>query len=354
MIKESVQLYYREGGSDKVYNVALVEEKNGLCNVQYAYGRRGSSLNTGNKNTSPLPYNAALKVYNKLVLEKTGKGYTEDKSGKAFTSSIVTSSVDTGMRPQLLNDIDEKEVAKYLKDDHYCAQEKFDGRRRLLKKAGGEVIAANKKGLSIPVDTVLESILNKFPDKTTLDGEDMGDYIVVFDSLELPKLPYRKRFQHVSLTVNAYCNSDVLRVPRTEFTEEGKSQLFLDLMAENAEGIVFKEINAPYTPGKPNSGGTQLKFKFYASSSCVVIGVSSSKRSVELGVYSNKMMIPVGNVTVYPNQEIPVKGSVVEVRYLYYYPGGALYQPVLLGVRDDQYPIDCVVEKLKPKKEELD
>jgi hypothetical protein len=28
-----------------------------------------------------------------------------------------------------------------------------------------------------------------------------------------------------------------------------------------AEGVVFKDINAPYSPGGPNSGGPQLKFK---------------------------------------------------------------------------------------------
>jgi len=59
-----------------------------------------------------------------------------------------------------------------------------------------------------------------------------------------------------------------------------------------------------------------------------------------------------GNVTVPANQEIPTKGTVVEVRYLYAIPGGSLFQPTLLGVRDDILASECVVDQLKFKAEE--
>jgi bifunctional non-homologous end joining protein LigD len=45
--------------------------------------------------------------------------------------------------------------------------------------------------------------------------------------------------------------------------------------------------------------------------------------------------VSVGNVTIPVNFDIPRVGSVVEVRYLYAYPGGSLYQPVYLGARTD-------------------
>jgi bifunctional non-homologous end joining protein LigD len=44
MTKESIALYYREGSSDKVYQAALVEVSGGFL-VNFAYGRRGSTLN---------------------------------------------------------------------------------------------------------------------------------------------------------------------------------------------------------------------------------------------------------------------------------------------------------------------
>ena len=42
-------------------------------------------------------------------------------------------------------------------------------------------------------------------------------------------------------------------------------------------------------------------------------------------------------MTMAANQPIPAAGSVMEVRYLYVYAGGALFQPVLLnlGARED-------------------
>ena len=44
--------------------------------------------------------------------------------------------------------------------------------------------------------------------------------------------------------------------------------------------------------------------------------------------------------------------SIVEIRYLYAYPNGSLYQPTLLGVRDDIGIEDCSVKQLKYKAEE--
>jgi hypothetical protein len=43
----------------------------------------------------------------------------------------------------------------------------------------------------------------------------------------------------------------------------------------------------------------------------------------------------VGSVTIPPSHTVPAAGSIVEVRYLYAYEGGSLYQPVYLGIRDD-------------------
>lgn len=55
----------------------------------------------------------------------------------------------------------------------------------------------------------------------------------------------------------------------------------------------------------------------------------------------------VGNVTIAPNQPIPKAGAVVEVRYLYSYPGGSLFQPVCLGLRDNVDPAACTIDQLK-------
>lgn len=128
-----------------------------------------------------------------------------------------------------------------------------------------------------------------------------------------------------------------------------KRTLYDELRNKKAEGIVFKRKDAMYTAGRPASGGSQVKFKFVETASCLVVGVNRTKRSVRLGLYDGALSVEVGNVTVYPNQDIPMPGSIVEVKYLYYFPGGSLYQPVLLGVRDDLDPSACVLSQLKVK-----
>lgn len=114
---------------------------------------------------------------------------------------------------------------------------------------------------------------------------------------------------------------------------------------------MFKRLDAPYTPGKPNSGGPQLKFKFVATLSAVVARINA-RRSVELSLFNGRSLVSCGNVTIPANHEIPPVGAVVETRYLYAAKdSGVLYQPVYLGPRDDVDPGECLVSQLKFKAE---
>ena len=132
-------------------------------------------------------------------------------------------------------------------------------------------------------------------------------------------------------------------------TSGAKAAMYRKLKEQKREGIVLKLHTAPYMPGRPNSGGHQLKLKFCATASCIVAGANGSKRSVALELFDSGSRIGIGNVTIPANHKIPVSGDVVEVRYLYAYPGGSLYQPVYLGERDDIEPAACTIKHLKFK-----
>jgi bifunctional non-homologous end joining protein LigD len=80
-----------------------------------------------------------------------------------------------------------------------------------------------------------------------------------------------------------------------------------------------------------------------------VAAVNGNKRSVSLSLFDGEHPVGVGSVTIPPNQPIPPAGEIVEVRYLYAYPGGCLYQPVFLGVRDDIAAEFCTLNQLKFK-----
>jgi len=66
---ERITLYYREGSSDKVYQASIEPQGEGFV-VNFAYGRRGSTLQTGSKTSEPVDYDSAKKLYDKLVREK--------------------------------------------------------------------------------------------------------------------------------------------------------------------------------------------------------------------------------------------------------------------------------------------
>ena len=142
---EHVSLYYREGSSDKVYQAAI-EPAGRQFVVNFAYGRRGATLTTGTKTSSPVDYAAAKQIYTKLVGEKKAKGYTEGENGTPYQH---TDKRPSGILPQLLNPIEEAEVELLLRDDNYCAQEKFDGRHLLVRKQDDDLAGINKKGFIV-------------------------------------------------------------------------------------------------------------------------------------------------------------------------------------------------------------
>ena len=347
MKEESIELAFKEGSSDKVYHAELKAEGDGYV-VNFAYGRRGNTLATGSKTKAPIELEKAKVVYDKLVKSKVDKGY-KPEGDSDLGIQVITDKTDTGIRPQLLNEIEEADVEKYLHDDRYCMQEKNDGRRKLLQYTGSTVIGVNKKGFETPVIKEMEADCQTIQGAALLDGEDMGERILLFDMLSFPNMAYVDRLSMLEDLVSSRLQS--LQVVRTAYTTQEKLEMYNHLKRIKAEGVVFKLKDAEYSPGRPNSGGSQFKCKFYESASCIVLSQSTVKSSIAVGVLDDGgNMVEVGNVTIYPNVVTPAVDDIVEVKYLYYYPGGSLYQPVLLGVRDDVDDVECLLSKLKTKR----
>ena len=70
---DRVNLWYCEGASDKEYQAEVVPVADGF-QVNFAYGRRGSTMNTGTKTSKPVPYAQAKKIFDTLVQRKAGQG----------------------------------------------------------------------------------------------------------------------------------------------------------------------------------------------------------------------------------------------------------------------------------------
>jgi bifunctional non-homologous end joining protein LigD len=350
---EAVTLYFREDTSDKVYQASLETKASGWV-VNFAYGRRGSTMTAGTKTQKPVDYGTAKRTYDKLVAEKMAKGYTRGEDGIPYQG---TSSEEraTGISPQLLNPITEDVAEPLLDDNDWWMQEKFDGKRILVQGDADRITGINRKGLVIAMpQRIVEAAGIIGGDKSWLmDGEAVGDSYFTFDLLELRGKNLRLRPYAFRLAaLRELITGSVIRVAETATTTESKRLLLASLRDTGREGVVFKRAAAPYTPGRPASGGDQLKLKFTATASCIVGSKSKTKRSVGLVLFSaiaDGARVEVGNVTIPPNKPVPAVGDVVEIRYLYAYPGGSLYQPVYLGQRDDVDPEACSMTQLKHK-----
>lgn len=349
MKSEQITLYFKQGTSDKVYQASLEETENNLFLVNFAYGRRGATLTTGTKTKKPVDYASAKQTYDKLVKSKTSKGYLPGEESSQYVHTDADMK-ETGIQCQLLNFIEEPKVTQLINDNKWWAQEKHDGKRMLIRKTD-TITAINRKGLEVGApDTILESA-NQVAKTYLIDGEAVGEKLFAFDILEMDNTdvksaPYSQRLAQLE----DLGLSDSIVVVETAKTKAEKQQLYDRLKTNNAEGVVFKKHSAPYTAGRPNSGGNQLKFKFYATASVIVTKINE-KRSVAVAVIAEANQVEVGNVTIPPNKKIPPVNSIIEVRYLYAYKGGNLYQPTYLGIRDDLNIQDCLISQLKYKKE---
>ncbi|MEP2774889.1 MAG: NERD domain-containing protein [Luteolibacter sp.] len=349
----STSLHFREGNSDKEYHVAVEPEGGGYI-VTYAYGRRGNPLTTGRKTQHIVCLAEANKIHDQLVRQKTAKGYQLAGDQAQQIVHARDAGEDTGIRCQLLNAVEEDQVTRLLTDGRYCLQEKHDGRRLMIRKVGDEITGINRRGLVVSIPTVIRDAVSAVPVDVFLDGEIVGETYHAFDLLEVKGHDIRQQAylsRYAGLLTLISLESPALLWVSTSVHTDDKVATYEELRHIGSEGVVFKEIDAPFSPGRPNSGGSQLKFKFVESASFIVTG-HNAKRSVTLGRLAEDGggIVPAGKVTIPPNHRIPAVGQVCETRYLYAFrESGSIYQPVYLGERDDISSADCTTAQLKYK-----
>ena len=366
-------LEFRVEGHDKEYHLTIKED-GGSYVVEAAWGRRGQTLQMADK-CRPTSLEAAERVFDKVVKEKLAKGYkhaaterAEDAVSTARDQSDDTSSdnarnnmklkpIGEAYLPQLLNAITEGEMEAILRcaeSNHWACQEKYDGQRRLLIKRGDVVTSLNKQGIERAIATEITEYAKSLESGDfVMDGETIGPDFYAFDLLETNRIdirckPYGLRYKELMRVIGVPNGWPIQPAPLI-IGEKFIRKFIAELKARNAEGVVLKDLLAPYTAGRPNRGCAQFKHKFYATCSAIVVQ-QNEQRSIVLALYNEKNEgICIGNVTIPPNHEVPKPGEVIECRYLYVVKS-ALVQPVYLGTRDDVPQADCTFTKQNLKK----
>lgn len=358
MTERTINFHCTEGNSDKVYQLRLIPDGEGY-RVLTQYGPRGGRQTQGEKTNGIVPLDVAEKIFAKEHKARLSKGYQVTGESIPQLAGSPADKVDSGLRPMLLNPIEEAEAQRLILDDKWMMQIKHDGERCMVRVLdGGVVEGINRKGQvrPLPAEVVDATLSMGLTPGTVLDGELIGATFIPFDLLarsgvNLRCCPASQRSQ-VLTQMLLLCESPFINHTTAYSTTEKTALLHLARLYRH-EGVVFKRADAPYSEGRPASGGTGLKFKFVESATVRVAAHTQGKRSVTVEVQNEAgAWINVGNCTIPANYEVPAIGTLAEVQYLYF-TGGALYQPVYRGQRSDLDEGDCRIAQLKLKGEGL-
>ncbi|HYL14605.1 MAG TPA: WGR domain-containing protein [Terriglobales bacterium] len=359
MQAERAELYFRQGSSDKVYQLQL-ENVQELWSVHAQWGRRGSALQSDMK-ASGVSYEEAKRIYDRILREKTGKGYqvaSATVNGDAAISVGLPTKEHSGHAPELLTPIEEPEALQLAQDPSWWFQQKFDGRRLAVQRKNGQYTGINKLGQVISIDSSLTESLDLVQrEEFLVDGEITQSHFRLWDLLsvndrDLRIQPYEIRYVH--LTQNFRGLRGPLQVCETAMTVMDKKTFVKRMHEANTEGFVCKNRFAPYAAGR---AGQHFKCKFVTTASFIV-GPKPDKKADDghrsIAVYLLACGKPrfMGTVGVPDRYPLPRVEQIVELRYLYCHPGpdGKLIQAKYFGkVRDDIALNECSVSQLKLK-----
>ena len=361
---KSIQLFFQEGSSDKVYNAQIVEDGD-LYTVHCQWGRRGASLQEGSKAVR-VPLAAAQKKFDSLVREKTGKGYQEittdvqpaavaPPDGQGSGSKVTGKRARVGIKAQLCESIDDDgALDRFLANDDIVAQQKLDG-ERVLVHVGDELLVTNREGQKKTIDISQFAGLHYLPQGTILDGELLGNEYWLFDVLafagdDVKQRGYLERYEILDGEVEPALTGDIRILP-VAIGKKQKLKLHEKLRSANAEGLIFKEREAPYTPGARSAA--MRKYKFIKSADVVIL--ENAGNAYLMAVYDGKKLFEVGKVfagTTNASRKALdaalARGErpVCEVKYLYATADHQLFQPVFVAPRTDKLAKECLRAQL--------
>lgn len=86
---KSIQLFFQEGSSDKVYQIDLLETGEDAFVVNFKYGRRGAALKEGTKTAMSVNRAEAEKIFSSLEDEKRKKGYLPEGEHTNFNPDFT-------------------------------------------------------------------------------------------------------------------------------------------------------------------------------------------------------------------------------------------------------------------------
>jgi len=260
----------------------------------------------------------------------------------------------------LAENFDGGDLKPYFADEHYAVEQKFDGHRILLHTKNGEVTPFQRDGKTsqhyakFQTPSWISNVLGFRGKEVVLDGELIDDKLHVFD------VPYfegylegRDPFERRRILLEALFEvghfNEHLRLVTSVSKSDEKIEMFRRCLDQKAEGIIIKDIDSFYAPGRHRS---MLKLKFTRTADLMIVSIGQDgKNSAEVAATDDEHdeAVIVGKVSLNGKEKVKL-GDIVEVEYLYVGVHGRLTQPRMKFVRRDKAEIDTVDSLAKTDK----
>ena len=339
----------------KAYRIDLNQDAEGWS-VACWNGRIGAPLKPAKVALAPQPDQAkAEAAFEKVLKGQIAKTYKPVGEGGAEMVAAAGKTQDldlvpTRPAPFTLEKVDDLDPRAWL------VQQKHDGHNRPVRASTNEVVFASRKGIAVPAPADKRDAfeaLTAITGPLRVDSEDMGAAgLVIFDVVEGLGVTRADGFARRNAALAEL--RDIIAAQGIAGLRVDVAVPLADFLAANgvdalrgakAEGFVLKHRDGDYnTPG--------WKVKFYEDATFrVAEGRDALKASMGIESWDEEAQtwVHMGNVTVPANAPRPAVGSFLDVTYLYAFKGGAVYQPIYKGLRDDVSVEDCALSKLKFK-----
>jgi hypothetical protein len=218
----------------------------------------------------------------------------------------------------------------------------------LVRRLGRQIEGWNKQGQTTAVNAALMSaLLSLSVDNCVLDcehesnGERPGYYcwdLLLAQDTDLTEFAYAEHYR----VLQAFAPCPLMTVLPTWTSSPEKERVILELLRSGAEGVAFKNREAPYRPGR---AGQHFKLKFEKTATERVKEEDLDADSVRIEMLDGRQWREVCGVKV--KRGTVRRGQVVEVRYLSATANQRLSQPTFLRVRYDVSEEDCSISQFE-------
>jgi bifunctional non-homologous end joining protein LigD len=267
------------------------------------------------------------------------------------------------LRAQLATDVSVAEEVALINSDDWWVQPKYDGRRLIIRKSGEAVSVFNRNGEPTPPPhPAIIKALSGLPDDTVTDNEYLHHGpLVMLDLLQLGGLdarlaPYTTRHMMLESLWQLLHFAPIIQVAETAKTALQKLRLITRLQEEFAEGLIVRNKNAPYTAGRPGTGGALRRLKWKSRGEVIVQRRGDGTESFQcLAFTDDGQIVDVGAVNArvldehgkrFYEQLRAGEALPAEVEFLYVSGDGRLVQPRMIRFRTDVDPKTCLRSRL--------